>query len=93
MYKRLLSKLEAAFRNGFGRRVWLQRLLSLLGVFFVVFSPNHSKAAIPVTKEQSILEKRIEIVRDNLKQGKTDQDKADTDLIASWNNWRNWGNY
>ena len=93
MYKRSLSQLQIAFRNGFGKRIWLQRLVSFLGVFFVVLSPNHSNASIPVTKEQSVLEKRIEIVRDNLlKQGIANQDKAKNDQIA-WYNWPNWRNY
>ena len=98
MYKRLLSRLKIAFRNGLGGRLWLQRLMSLLGICFVVFSPNHSKA-IPLTKEQSVLEERIESVRDNLlKQDKANQDKAHTDQIAwynwgNWPNWNNWGNW
>ena len=99
MYKRSLSQLQIAFRNGFGKRIWLQRLLSFVGVFFVVLSPNHSNASIPVTKEQSVLEKRIESVRNNLpKQDKANQDKAHTDQIAwynwgNWPNWNNWGNW
>jgi hypothetical protein len=96
MYKQLLSRLEIAFKNGLRGRLWLQKLISLLGICFVVFSPNHSKASISVTKEQAVLEKRIESVRDNLlKQDKANQDKADSNQIAwyDWNNWRDWGNY
>ena len=53
MYKGLLSRLKIAFRNGVGGRLWFQRLMSLISICFVVFSPNHSKA-IPLTKEHTV---------------------------------------
>ncbi|SJM91951.1 hypothetical protein CRENPOLYSF2_2440016 [Crenothrix polyspora] len=93
MKKRLLSSLNSSFLDGLGRRLWLQKLKGLLGICFVVFSPSHS-SALPLTKEQSVLENRIEIVRDKLlKQDKSTQDNADSDLIAQWYNWNNWPNW
>ena len=93
MKKRLLSGLNNLSQGGLARQVWLQKLMSLLGICFVVFSPNHSNA-FPLTKEQSILEKRVEIVRDNLlKQDKANQDKPDNGQIAQWYNWPNWPNW
>ncbi|MGR8998545.1 MAG: hypothetical protein ACU88J_05810 [Gammaproteobacteria bacterium] len=93
MYKGLLSRLKIAFRNGMGGGLWFKKLMSLISIFFVVFSPNHSKA-IPLTKEQTVLEKRIESVRDNLlKQDQAKQGKANTNQILSWYNWGNWPNW